>query len=71
MTRNETLRNITSGKAIQLSKVLQKISRVEKFTHFDVHYVPNPFQTVIYDWVAKGTNLLASTFYVYNGLILL
>ena len=26
----------------------------KKFTRFDVHYMPNPFQEVINDWVASG-----------------
>ena len=40
--------------ANELSRVLKDISRDEKFTKFDINYLPNPFQKVIYDWVLKG-----------------
>ena len=55
MTSNATLRAITTENAKQLSKVLMKIARKEKkFTRFDVHYMPNPLQEVIDDWVSGG-----------------
>ena len=40
--------------ANDLSRVLKDIARDEKFTKFDINYLPNPFQKVIYDWVLKG-----------------
>ena len=55
MNSNSTLRKITTNAANQLSNVLKKIAKKEKkFTRFDVHYMPNPFQEVINDWVASG-----------------
>ena len=46
MSANATLRKITSNHAKKLSHVLETIAQNEKFTHFDIHFVPNPFQTV-------------------------
>ena len=54
MSSNSTLRKITTEKAEELSRVLLKLSLHEKFTRFDVHYMPNPFEKVIQEWVAKG-----------------
>ena len=54
MSANDTLRKMTSKHATELSQVLKTITRAEKFTKFDVNFMPNPFQKVIYDWVLKG-----------------
>ena len=55
MSSNATLRTITTQHAKQLSNVLIKIAKKEKkFTRFDVHYMPNPFQEVIDNWVESG-----------------
>jgi acyloxyacyl hydrolase len=57
MSRNATLRAITTAHAQRLSKVLMTIAEKQRFTRFDVHYMPNPFQQVIDRWVAKGGQL--------------
>jgi hypothetical protein len=36
------------------SDVLRVIAKKEKFTNFDVNFIPNPFQSVIDKWVAAG-----------------
>lgn len=57
MSTNATLRKITTHKANQLSSVLKDIAEKQKFTHFDLHFVPNPFQRVIDEWVNSGGQL--------------
>ena len=54
MSSNDTLRSLTTKHAIKLSRVLKDITREEKFTRFDIHYLPNPFQKVIFDWITSG-----------------
>ncbi|XP_077287637.1 acyloxyacyl hydrolase-like [Arctopsyche grandis] len=54
MTPNETLRQITTKKAQELSLVLKDISSNSKFESFKVYYVKNPLSTAIDDWVASG-----------------
>ena len=55
MTGNATLRHLTTDHAQSLSTVLEKIAAKEKrFTKFDIHFLPNPFQIVINEWVASG-----------------
>jgi hypothetical protein len=34
--------------------VLRVIAKKEKFTNFDVVFIPNPFQSVIDKWLAEG-----------------
>ncbi len=58
MTSNSTLRKITSNHAKKLSLVLKTIAAEETmFTRFDLHYVPNPLQQVMDEWVAEGNEL--------------
>ena len=58
MTSNSTLRKYTSRHARKLSQVLRTISAKEKFTNFDVHYMPNPFQRVIQEWTERGGQVI-------------
>ncbi|NXK55791.1 AOAH hydrolase, partial [Chauna torquata] len=44
LTANETLRNLTSERALQLSNVLKEIARSEKFANFDVFYMDFPLR---------------------------
>uniref|UniRef100_A0A8B9FEK9 Acyloxyacyl hydrolase n=1 Tax=Amazona collaria TaxID=241587 RepID=A0A8B9FEK9_9PSIT len=44
MTPNETLRNLTSERALQLSNVLKEIARSEKFANFDIFYMDFPLR---------------------------
>ena len=54
MTSNSTLRHITSKHARRLNAVLKTIAEKHRFDKFDVHYVENPFQTVLTQWVQGG-----------------
>lgn len=57
MTSNVTIRLATTEQAKKLNQVLQKVARTQKFTNFDVHYLSNPFRTVMKEWVANGGQL--------------
>ncbi|NXS57099.1 AOAH hydrolase, partial [Brachypteracias leptosomus] len=57
MTSNETLRNLTSERALQLSNVLEEIARSEKFTNFDVFYMDFPLKQTAEKWKEMGGEL--------------
>ena len=59
MTSNSTLRQITSKHARRLNGVLKTIAEKHKFDKFDIHYVENPFQAVLADWVRDGGEISA------------
>ncbi|KAG8572519.1 hypothetical protein GDO81_012071 [Engystomops pustulosus] len=54
MTKNETLRNLTTERAEQLSNVLQEISTSAKFNNFGLGYFENLYQKVIAKWKSLG-----------------
>ncbi|KFP34134.1 Acyloxyacyl hydrolase, partial [Colius striatus] len=54
LTPNETLRNLTSERALQLSNVLKEIARSEKFAHFDVFYMDFPLRQTTEEWQKMG-----------------
>uniref|UniRef100_A0A663M7Y7 Acyloxyacyl hydrolase n=1 Tax=Athene cunicularia TaxID=194338 RepID=A0A663M7Y7_ATHCN len=54
LTPNETLRNLTSERALQLSNVLKEIARSEKFTNFDVFYMDFPLRQTAEEWRKMG-----------------
>ncbi|RMC05362.1 hypothetical protein DUI87_18551 [Hirundo rustica rustica] len=54
LTPNETLRNLTSERALQLSNVLKEIARSEKFASFDVFYMDFPLRQTAEEWRKMG-----------------
>ncbi|XP_070574298.1 acyloxyacyl hydrolase-like isoform X2 [Ptychodera flava] len=54
MSANATLRDITSERAVNLSKVLEEIANTSSYKNFKIKYVDFDLQTVIDDWVAQG-----------------
>ncbi|NXU80031.1 AOAH hydrolase, partial [Oreotrochilus melanogaster] len=54
LTPNETLRNLTSERALQLSNVLKEIARSEKFANFDVFYMDFPLRQTAEEWSKMG-----------------
>ncbi|XP_063778580.1 acyloxyacyl hydrolase isoform X2 [Pseudophryne corroboree] len=56
MNRNETLRNLTTERAEQLSSALQEIAATKNFNHFKVTYFENLYQKVIAKWKRLGGN---------------
>ncbi|XP_069586330.1 acyloxyacyl hydrolase isoform X1 [Ranitomeya imitator] len=56
MNKNETLRNLTTERAEQLSRVLQDITTTEKFSNFQLSYYENLYQKVSAKWEHFGGN---------------
>ncbi|KAF1438318.1 Acyloxyacyl hydrolase, partial [Spheniscus demersus] len=54
LTPNETLRNLTSERASQLSNVLKEIARSEKFANFDIFYMDFPLRQTAEEWHKMG-----------------
>nr|XP_013803597.1 PREDICTED: acyloxyacyl hydrolase isoform X2 [Apteryx mantelli mantelli] len=54
LTSNETLRNLTSERALQLSNVLKEIARSEKFSNFDIFYMDFPLRQTAAEWRQMG-----------------
>ncbi|OXB54641.1 hypothetical protein ASZ78_001808 [Callipepla squamata] len=54
LTANETLRNLTSERALQLSSVLKDITTTQKFTNFDVFYMDFPLKQTAEEWHKMG-----------------
>uniref|UniRef100_A0A8C0UXX4 Acyloxyacyl hydrolase n=1 Tax=Cyanistes caeruleus TaxID=156563 RepID=A0A8C0UXX4_CYACU len=54
LTPNETLRNLTSERALQLSSVLKEIARSEKFASFDIFYMDFPLRQTAEEWRKMG-----------------
>lgn len=56
MNTNETIRNLTSERAFQLTAVLKNIAetRASAYDNFDLFYFDCPMHQVIEDWKAKG-----------------
>uniref|UniRef100_A0A8C3TJC3 Acyloxyacyl hydrolase n=1 Tax=Chelydra serpentina TaxID=8475 RepID=A0A8C3TJC3_CHESE len=54
MSSNETLRNLTSERALQLSNVLKDIARSEMFANFDVFYMDFPLGKIADEWHKLG-----------------
>ncbi|XP_049764634.1 acyloxyacyl hydrolase-like [Schistocerca cancellata] len=57
MTSNETLRQITSQRAQELSDVLENIAKEQKFSSFEVFYLENPIHQVFKEWTEKGNQV--------------
>ncbi|NXT59937.1 AOAH hydrolase, partial [Chaetops frenatus] len=54
LTPNETLRNLTAERALQLSNVLKEIARSEKFANFDIFYMDFPLRQTAEEWRKMG-----------------
>ncbi|XP_068090625.1 acyloxyacyl hydrolase [Hyperolius riggenbachi] len=54
MNRNETLRNLTTERAEQLSKVLEEITASKNFSHFELSYFEKLYNKVISKWESLG-----------------
>ncbi|MEE6465753.1 hypothetical protein FKM82_006675 [Ascaphus truei] len=54
MNRNETLRNLTTERAYQLSSVLKEIASSQKFHSFDVFFIEQLYQKVEAEWSRLG-----------------
>lgn len=50
MSTNETLRNLTSARALQLSRVMEEIAVSQKFASFDIHYMDFPYEKIAELW---------------------
>ena len=57
MNSNKTLRAITSKHAGKLNNILRSLAEKQKFDKFDVHFVENPFQSVLDQWVKDGGDI--------------
>lgn len=56
LTPDDTLRKNTSKRAMELSDILKDIVKTSKFP-FKLHYVDNPFNLIIHQWIKKGKKL--------------
>lgn len=54
MSSNSTLRDITSKRAFQLSRVLRNIAKSEKYDNFDVAYMDFPLKEIAETWQKSG-----------------
>nr|XP_006124124.1 acyloxyacyl hydrolase [Pelodiscus sinensis] len=54
MSSNETLRNLTSERALQLSNVLKEITTSETFANFDLFYMDFPLEKIADEWHKLG-----------------
>lgn len=57
MNRNQTIREATTQRAVELSQVLEGIANTTKYSSFTVHYLSNPMQQVIRQWEKEGYEL--------------
>ncbi|XP_074055344.1 acyloxyacyl hydrolase isoform X2 [Macrotis lagotis] len=54
MSSNETLRNLTSKRAKQLSNILEEIAVSEKFANMSLLYLDYPFKEMAEEWQRRG-----------------
>ncbi|XP_055891479.1 acyloxyacyl hydrolase-like isoform X1 [Biomphalaria glabrata] len=56
MNTNQTMRDLTTKRAQELSAVLSSISQTQKgrYSNFDLYYLDNPINQAIKKWVAQG-----------------
>ncbi|KAM8967056.1 acyloxyacyl hydrolase [Pelodytes ibericus] len=54
MTSNETLQNLTTKRADELSSALKEIASSYKFNNFDVNYFESLYKKVIAEWSTYG-----------------
>ncbi|XP_077983383.1 acyloxyacyl hydrolase-like [Glandiceps talaboti] len=54
MSSNETLRNLTSERAMNLTKVLQDVAKTSSYKNYNVYFLDYNLQDVIDKWVAEG-----------------
>ncbi|KAF2078139.1 hypothetical protein CYY_000523 [Polysphondylium violaceum] len=54
MNPNETIRDATSQRAVDLSAVYDVIIKNYNFTHFDMQYYDFPFAAINQEWLAQG-----------------
>ncbi|GIY62267.1 acyloxyacyl hydrolase [Caerostris darwini] len=54
MNKNETIREATTQRAVELSNVLKDIAANEKYDSFSIHFLSNPLATVIRQWEKDG-----------------
>lgn len=54
LNSNETLRNLTSQRAANLSSVLQNIAATQTFKNFKVYYSPDPLAPALQIWYNLG-----------------
>ncbi|EDO31678.1 predicted protein [Nematostella vectensis] len=55
MNTNETIRNLTTQRALELTAVMKEVAtQATNYTNIDVHFFHNPFFKVIKDWMDSG-----------------
>ena len=54
MNSNSTLRTITSKHAAKLNNILRGLAEKQKYDKFDIHFIENPFKSVLDEWVKDG-----------------
>lgn len=54
LNSNETIRNLTSERAAQLTTVLQTVAETSRFENFDLYFFECPILEVLKEWVEKG-----------------
>lgn len=54
MNTNETWRNVTTERAMELNQALRDLVSNQTFNNFKIYYIDPPVQTAINQWVAQG-----------------
>jgi acyloxyacyl hydrolase len=54
LTSNDTLRTLTTQRAVDLSKAIRDATYVYSPRNFDIAYVDSPFDQAIQEWIAQG-----------------
>lgn len=54
LTSNDTLRQLTTDHAVQLSGAVRNASFTYQPKHYDIDYIDFPFDDVIQEWIAQG-----------------
>ncbi|GFV67538.1 acyloxyacyl hydrolase [Trichonephila clavipes] len=54
MNKNDTIREATTQRAVELTNVLKDIAKNKKYDSFSVKFLSNPLTTVIHNWERDG-----------------
>ncbi|XP_077159500.1 acyloxyacyl hydrolase isoform X2 [Paroedura picta] len=54
LSPNDTLRSITTKRALQLSSILSGIAESQKYANFDLFYMDCPLKEVVEEWLEQG-----------------
>ncbi|GFS78164.1 acyloxyacyl hydrolase [Nephila pilipes] len=57
MNRNDTIRQATTERAVELTNVLKDIAQNKKYDSFTIRFLSNPLATVIHNWERDGLPL--------------